>query len=61
MDRVIPLIGSVFVAQNLAQKILAQYYFKFNRPAKTLQVVSPFDEGIETIYRTYQLNPIEEN
>ncbi len=56
MDQTNPSLGHVFVAKNLAQKILAQYYFKFNRPKHPLKVVGSFEEGIHYIHMNYQLH-----
>lgn len=59
MDRRIPSLGSAFVAKNLAQKILANYYFKFNKPVNPLKVVGSFDEGLAFINETYELHPVQ--
>lgn len=59
MDRKIASLGSAFVAKNLAQKILANYYFKFIKPVNPLKVVGSFDEGLAFINETYELYPIQ--
>ena len=59
MDKQIPSLGSVFVAKNLAQKILAHYYYKFNKPVNPLQVVSTFEEAVDYITKNYELYPLE--
>lgn len=58
MDLRIPISGSVVVAVNLAQKILAQYYFKLKRPHKPVHVASTFEEGIAYLSSKYPLVPI---
>ncbi|MFT5777347.1 MAG: hypothetical protein ACI837_000279 [Crocinitomicaceae bacterium] len=41
-----PVSASAIVAHNLGQKILADYYYRFNKPKTPLKVFRSFDDGI---------------
>lgn len=43
----IPIICSAIVVRNLAQKIIADYYYKFNKPPDPYKVFKSFDDGID--------------
>jgi hypothetical protein len=41
-----PTVGSVVVANNLAYRMIANFYVKFNRPKHPFKVVGTFDEAV---------------
>lgn len=46
-EHLAPTMASVVYVNNLAHKIIAEFYYKFNKPKQPYKVVSDFDEGIE--------------
>jgi uncharacterized protein YydD (DUF2326 family) len=59
MDRRSPIQSSTVVARNLAQKILAQYYFKFVKTYKPIHMVNTLEEGLALIYEKYEPKVID--
>lgn len=47
MENQIPISATAIVIQNLAQKIIADYYYKINKPKKPLKIFKNIDKGIE--------------
>jgi hypothetical protein len=43
----VPVSCTALIVKNLAQKILAEFYYKFDKPKNPLKVFSEFDKGIE--------------
>lgn len=46
MARRVPLMCSAIIVRNLAQKIIADYYYKFNKPPQPYKIFRTFDDGI---------------
>ncbi|MDX2361486.1 MAG: hypothetical protein QNK23_11820 [Crocinitomicaceae bacterium] len=51
----IPCFASAIVVQNLAQKIIADYYYRFNKPPNPYKVFRKFDEGISWVKENYSI------
>jgi hypothetical protein len=60
MEPFVPNMGTVLVVRNLAQRILADYYYKFDKPGIPYKVVKDFDKGIQWIRETFDIPPVEE-
>ena len=58
MENSIPSTIHAIVAANLAQKILAQYYFKFVRTKKPMYVCSTIEEGLRYIRENCKLERV---
>jgi hypothetical protein len=46
MESNTPSKATVVYVKNLAHKIIAEFYYKFNKPLQPYKVVTDFDEGI---------------
>lgn len=60
MEPFVPNIGTAMVVRNLAQRIIADYYYKFDRPGIPYIVVTDFEKGIQWITETFDIPPVEE-
>lgn len=60
MEPFVPNIGTAMVVRNLAQRIIAGYYYKFDRPGIPYIVVTDFEKGIQWITETFDIPPVEE-
>ena len=58
MESKVPVSGTVLHVRNLGQKILADYYYKFNKPLGPLMVTRDFEKGIAWIHENFELQPI---
>ncbi|HTF02954.1 MAG TPA: hypothetical protein VK826_02980 [Bacteroidia bacterium] len=47
-----PTLCKVVFVTNLAHKIIAEFYFKFNKPKQPYKVFSNFQEGIDWLIKT---------
>lgn len=47
IEHLSPTRASVVYVKNLAQRMIAEFYYKFNKPKQPYKVVSDFDEGIK--------------
>lgn len=52
IEHLSPTKCSVVYVHNLAYKIIAEFYYKFNKPKKPYKVVSDFDAGIAWLLKT---------
>lgn len=59
MENSIPSTMHAVVAANLAQKILAQYYFKFVRTKKPMYVCCNVEEGLNYIRKNFPLESLD--
>jgi hypothetical protein len=50
MEENTPVFGSAVVVKNLAQKLIADFYYKVNRPKRPYKVVSTFEKGIQWLH-----------
>ena len=57
MEEHVPLPHSVIVVRNLAQRILAEYYYKFNKPKRPVKIVTKFEDAIGWIYENVKSLP----
>lgn len=44
-----PIASNAIIVRNLAQRIIADYYYKFNKPARPYKVFKNYEEGISWI------------
>jgi hypothetical protein len=51
MEHRSPTKATVVYAANLAHKIIAEFYYKFNKPMTPYRVVSNFQEGIDWLLK----------
>lgn len=49
IEHLTPTQASAIVANNLAYRMIANFYIKFNKPKTELKVVNTFEKGIEWI------------
>lgn len=49
IEKIAPINMKVLVVQNLAQRVLARFYYKTYKPIHPYKVCSSFDEGIKWI------------
>ncbi len=47
-----PTLCKVVLVKTLAHKIIAEFYYKFNKPQQPYKVFSDFEEGIEWLTKT---------
>lgn len=47
-----PILCKVVYVRSLAHKIIAEFYYKFNKPKQPYKVFSDFDEGIQWLHET---------
>ena len=47
MESITPTAATVVFASNLAHKIIAEFYYKFNKPTQPYKVVTEFDDGVK--------------
>ncbi len=47
LEKQSPLLASVVFVNTLAHKIIAEFYYKFNKPVRPYKVVWDFSEGIK--------------
>lgn len=47
MELDVPVAASALVVNNIAQKLMADFYYKFDRPKNPLKVFKDFDKGLE--------------
>lgn len=52
LEDVVPQSCSVVYVNNLAYKLVAQFYYKFNKPRKPYKVMTDFGEGIAWLLAT---------
>lgn len=53
MSKRVPVLCTCIIIDNLAQKIIADYYLRFNRPAEPCAVFKKFDKGVTWIYENF--------
>jgi hypothetical protein len=51
MEHRSPTKATVVYVTNLAHKIIAEFYYKFNKPMQPYRVVSDFQEGIDWLHK----------
>jgi hypothetical protein len=49
-----PTSCKVVIARSLAHKIIAEFYYKFNKPKQPYKVFSDFEEGIKWLLKTHR-------
>ena len=54
MEDQVPVSASAVLVINLAQKLIADFYYKFDKPKNPLKVFRDFDKGIEWLKKTDQ-------
>lgn len=54
MERNVPCEASVIVVKNLAQKFIADFYYKYHKPGMLYKVTWNFDKGIEWLHKVHQ-------
>lgn len=61
MESSVPLSVNAIIVRNLAQRIIADYYYKFNKPINPYKVFNDFDKGIEWIASNFEIPPLPNN
>lgn len=56
----VPIMCSAIVVRNLAQKIIADYYYRFNKPPDPYKVFKNFENGIEWLKENFEIPPISD-
>ncbi len=49
-----PLAVSAILVKNLAHKLIADFYLKFNKPRRPYKVFKNFEEGIDWLLKTFK-------
>lgn len=52
----VPALASVIYVQNAVYKMIANFYYKFNKPKLLFYVVSDFEEGIEWLLEQQRMS-----
>ncbi len=52
----VPALASVIYVQNAVYKMIANFYYKFNKPKQSFFVVSDFEKGIQWLIEQKQLH-----
>lgn len=47
MEEHVPSLTTVVIVQNLAYKLVADFYYKFNKPKRPYKVFTNFEKGVE--------------
>lgn len=56
----VPILCSAIVVRNLAQKIIADYYYRFNKPPNPYKVFKTFENGIEWLEDNFEIPAISD-
>lgn len=57
MEPFVPNFASTFVVRNLAQRIIADYYLKFDRPGIPYKVVTKIEDAVKWITENFEVPP----
>ena len=58
LEKITPTLCIVVYVESLAHKIIAEFYYKFNKPKQPYRVFSDFDAGIEwLLQKAKELSP----
>lgn len=49
-----PLAVSAILVKNLAHKLIADFYLKFNKPRRPYKVFKNFEEGVDWLLKTFK-------
>ncbi|MBK6835697.1 MAG: hypothetical protein IPG89_16040 [Bacteroidetes bacterium] len=49
-----PLAVSAILVKNLAHKLIADFYLKFNKPRRPYKVFKNFEEGLDWLLKTFK-------
>lgn len=52
LEGVMPTLCKVVYVQTLAHQLIAEFYYKFNKPKQPYKVFKDFDEGIQWLLET---------
>lgn len=56
----VPIMCSAIVVRNLAQKIIADFYYRFNKPPDPYKVFKTFELGIEWLMNNFEIPSISD-
>jgi hypothetical protein len=59
MEAHVPISSNAIIVKNLAQKIIADYYYKFNKPKNPYKVFKRFNDGIIWLHDTQYIPPLK--
>jgi hypothetical protein len=60
MEKRVPVIASALIVTNLAQRLIADFYYKMNKPVRPLKVFRNFDKGVEWLIERSKLQSTKE-
>lgn len=55
MEIRVPISVTAIVVKNLAQKIIADYYYKFNRPKNPYRVFKDFEKAVAWLHENHEI------
>ncbi len=61
MENDVPVAASALVVHNVAQKLMADFYYKFDRPKHPLKVFKDFNKGIEWLKNSSSFKELEKS
>ncbi len=56
MESSTPVAASAIVVQNLAQRIIANYYYKFNKPKTPYRIFKDVDKAADWLNENFQIS-----
>jgi hypothetical protein len=55
MEPRVPIGCNAIIVKNLAQRIIADYYYKFNKPLQPYKVFKNFDQGLAWVKSSFEI------
>lgn len=56
MESLTPVAASAIVVQNLAQRIIANYYYKFNKPKTPYRIFKDVEKAADWLNENFQIS-----
>lgn len=53
MEETTPVYGSVIIVKNLGQRIIADYYYRFNKPKRPIKIVKTKEDALAWIHENF--------
>lgn len=54
-----PIYGSAIIVKNLGQRIIADYYYRFNKPRRPVKIVRSKEEALEWINENFTIPKVK--
>lgn len=54
-----PIFGTAVIVKNLGQRIIADYYYRFNKPKRPIKIVKSKEEALEWIHENFTIPEVK--